>query len=85
LTDATIFSLRSIGTLPCFCLTRRSIIATRCETLCAISAGSVPKASYDPDEEQIFRDLWEDETQREVVIESLKADYEVKTERPPGL
>jgi hypothetical protein len=28
----------------------------------------------DPDEEQIFRDLWEDETQREVVMESLKAD-----------
>jgi hypothetical protein len=27
----------------------------------------------DPEEEQIFRDLWEDETQREVVIESLKA------------
>ena len=26
----------------------------------------------DPDEEQIFRDLWEDETQREVVIESLR-------------
>jgi hypothetical protein len=31
----------------------------------------------DPDEEQIFRDLWEDETQREVVIESLKA-YSVR-------
>ena len=27
-----------------------------------------------PDEEQIFRDLWRDETQRDVVIESLKAD-----------
>jgi hypothetical protein len=27
-----------------------------------------------PDEEQLFRDLWDDETQREVVIESLKAD-----------
>jgi hypothetical protein len=26
----------------------------------------------DPDEEQLFRDLWDDETQREVVIESLK-------------
>jgi hypothetical protein len=39
-----------------------------------------------PDEEQIFRDLlWEDETQREVVIESLKADCEVRTGRPPGL
>src|SRR5215208_703421 len=31
----------------------------------------------DPDVEQFFRDLWEDETQREVVIESLKADCEV--------
>jgi hypothetical protein len=38
-----------------------------------------------PEEEQIFRDLWEDETQREVVIESLKADCEVRTGRPPGL
>jgi hypothetical protein len=38
-----------------------------------------------PDEEEIFRDLWEDETQREVVIESLKADCEVRTGRPPGL
>jgi hypothetical protein len=28
----------------------------------------------DPEEEQIFRDLWEDETQREMVLESLKAD-----------
>jgi hypothetical protein len=25
-----------------------------------------------PEEEQLFRNLWEDETQREVVIESLK-------------
>jgi hypothetical protein len=32
-----------------------------------------------------FRDLWEDETQREVVIESLQADCEVRTGRPPGL
>jgi hypothetical protein len=39
----------------------------------------------DPDEEQIFRDLWEDETQREVVIEKLKADCEVGRGRPPGL
>jgi len=36
----------------------------------------------DPDEEQIFRDLWEDETQREVVIESLKADCELRRGRP---
>jgi hypothetical protein len=33
----------------------------------------------DPYEEQFFRDLWEDGTQREVVIESLKADCEVRT------
>jgi len=39
----------------------------------------------DPDEEQIFRDLWEDETQREVVIESLKADCEVRRGRTAGL
>jgi hypothetical protein len=28
----------------------------------------------DPEVEQIFRDLWEDDTQRKVVIERLKAD-----------
>jgi hypothetical protein len=39
----------------------------------------------DPDEKQIFRDLWEDETQREVEIDCLKADCEVRTGRPPGL
>jgi hypothetical protein len=33
----------------------------------------------DPEEEQIFRDLWEDETQREVVIESLKADCKIRS------
>ena len=38
----------------------------------------------DPDEEQNFRDLWEDESQRDVVLESLKADCEVMTGRPPG-
>jgi hypothetical protein len=36
----------------------------------------------DADEEQLFRDLWEDETQREVVLESLMADCEVRTGRP---
>ena len=36
----------------------------------------------DPDEGQIFRDLWEDETQREVVIESFNADRNVKVSRP---
>ena len=35
-----------------------------------------------PDEGQIFRDLWEDETQWEVVIESLIADRNVKVGRP---
>jgi hypothetical protein len=38
-----------------------------------------------PKEEEIFRDLWEDETQREVVMEVLKADCEVRTGRPPDL
>ena len=39
----------------------------------------------DPDEERLFRGLWEDETQREVVIESLKADCEVRTGRPASV
>jgi hypothetical protein len=39
----------------------------------------------DPDEERLFRNLWDEETQREVVIESLKADCEVRTGRPAGL
>ena len=38
-----------------------------------------------PEEEQLFRDLWDDETQRDVVIESLKGDCEVRTGRPAGL
>jgi hypothetical protein len=38
---------------------------------------------YDPEEELLFRDLWEDETQREIVLESLKADCEVRAGRPP--
>jgi hypothetical protein len=37
-----------------------------------------------PDEEQLFRDLWEDESQRYVVIESLKADCELRTGSPEG-
>jgi hypothetical protein len=37
-----------------------------------------------PDEEQLFRDLWEDETQREGVIDSLKAECEVRTAMPLG-
>jgi hypothetical protein len=39
----------------------------------------------DPVEEQLFRDLWEDDTQREVVIESLQADCEIRAGRPPSL
>jgi hypothetical protein len=38
----------------------------------------------DPEEERLFRDLWGDETQREVVLESLKADCEVRPGRPLG-
>jgi hypothetical protein len=38
-----------------------------------------------PDEEQLFRDLRDDETQREAVIESLKADCEIRRGRPWGL
>jgi hypothetical protein len=38
-----------------------------------------------PEEELLFRDLFEDETQRDVVIESLKADCEVRTGRPACL
>jgi hypothetical protein len=33
----------------------------------------------------LFRDLWEDGNQRDVVIESLKADCEVRVGRPPSL
>jgi hypothetical protein len=36
----------------------------------------------DPDEELLFRYLFEDETQREVVLESSKGDYEVSTGSP---
>ena len=39
----------------------------------------------DPDEEQLFRDLFEDETQRDVVVDCLQADCEVRTGRPAGL
>lgn len=37
-----------------------------------------------PEEELLFRDLWEDETQREVVLETLKAGCDVRTGRPQG-
>ena len=32
-----------------------------------------------PEEVQILRDLWEDDTQREVVMESLKADCKIRS------
>ena len=38
----------------------------------------------DPEEELLFRDLWDDETQRDVVIESLKAACGVRTGKPLG-
>ena len=50
-----------------------------------MSAESALKASDDPEEEDLFRNLWEDETQREVMIESLKADCKVRRGRSPGL
>jgi hypothetical protein len=38
----------------------------------------------DPEEERLFRDLWEKEIQRDVLFESLKADCEVRMGRPSG-
>ena len=35
------------------------------------------------EDEAMFRDLWEDESQRELVIESLKADCQIRPGRPP--
>ena len=37
-----------------------------------------------PEEEQLFRDLFEDETQRDVVIDCLKADCAVRTGKTSG-
>jgi hypothetical protein len=37
-----------------------------------------------PDEELLFRDLWDDETQTDVMIDCLKADCEVRKGRPSG-
>ena len=47
--------------------------------------GSASPGEDDPDEEQLFRELWEDETQREVVIDCLQADCEVRVGRPQDL
>ena len=41
-------------------------------------------AEDDPYEVQLPRDHWDDETQRETVLESLKADSEVGAGRLPG-
>jgi hypothetical protein len=38
-----------------------------------------------PEEERLFRDLGEDETQRGVVIGGLMADCKVRMDRPAGL
>ena len=48
--------------------------------------GSLQRIGEDNlEEELLFRDLWDDETQRDVVIDCLKADCEVRTGRPAGL
>ena len=47
--------------------------------------GSGSPGEDEPEEEQLFRDLFEDETQRDVVEDCLQADCEVRTGRPPGL
>ena len=39
----------------------------------------------DPDEQLLFRDLFKDETQRDLMLDSLKADCEVRVGRPAGL
>jgi hypothetical protein len=39
----------------------------------------------DSEEERLFRDLFEDEIQRDVGIGCLQADCEVRTGRPAGL
>ncbi len=44
--------------------------------------GSASPGEDEPEEEQLFQGSWVDETQREVVIESLKADCEIRTGRP---
>ena len=47
--------------------------------------GCVERIGEDnPEEDQLFRDLWDDETQRDLVLDSLKADCEVRTGRPAG-
>ena len=38
----------------------------------------------DSEVKHLFRDLWEDEGERETVLEALKANCEVRPGRPPG-
>jgi hypothetical protein len=47
--------------------------------------GCLERIGEDYPEELLFRDLFEDETRREVVVESLQADCEVRVGRPPSL
>ena len=35
-----------------------------------------------PDDEAIFRDLWEDESEKEALLEILKAECDVRSGRP---
>ncbi len=36
----------------------------------------------DPEDKALFRALWEDEGERETVLDALKADSEVRPSRP---
>jgi hypothetical protein len=47
-------------------------------------AESAHKTSDEPEEEEIFRDLWDEETQREIVVDCLKADCEVRRGKASG-
>jgi hypothetical protein len=46
--------------------------------------GCLERIGEDKPEEQLFREFWDNKTQRGVVIESLKADCEIRRGRPPG-
>ena len=39
----------------------------------------------DPEDEALFRDLWEDEGERETVLEILKAECEVLPGKPGSI
>jgi hypothetical protein len=56
---------------------------SRCQLRGGVRGWCLERIGEDnPEEEWLFRDLWEDETQGEEVVESLKADCEVRTGRP---